>query len=177
MAIKAPNIKSLWLNYGILGFVAAIGTGFLLKFISQLVSMIPGVALDLQAARQGIAITTTGLGEVLGTGLSIYAKKLFGLIPFVGLPEWIYVGLGGAAFVMLGAWVIDVSNIKVAKTKSGKLATIFVVAAIASGWILSMSIGLPAIGAIIAMVVDALILSWILVAVDESAGLGLTKGI
>lgn len=159
-----------YMKYGILGFVAAIVTGGLLKFISDMVSAIPGVALDLQS----ISIQTTGLTGVVGTGLSTYAEKLFGLVPFVSVSEWILLGIGGALFVMLGAYIVDnVKALQMAKSKQGKLATILVVAGIASGWILSMSIGIPALSAIIVMAINAIILSYILVAIDDALKLKL----
>ncbi len=157
-------------KYGILGFWAAIGTGFILKFISQIVSTIPGITLNLQA----VTAETTGLGGIIGTGLNTYAKKLFGMVSIVSLPEWIYIGIGGALFVMLGAWVVDnVKQLQFAKTKTGKLATVLVVAGIASGWILSTSIGIPPLTGIIVMAVDAFVLSYILIAVNDAAKLKL----
>jgi hypothetical protein len=154
-------------TYGVLGFIAALVTGFLLKTISQIVSLIPGVTVDLQS----ISVQTEGVGAVIGTGLSTYAQKIFGAVQFVSVADWIYVGIGGALFVMLGAYVVDnVKMLQFAKTKQGKLATIFVAAGIVSGWILSASIGIPAIGAIIAMSVNAYILSFVLVFVDDMLG-------
>ena len=159
----ALNNKDLT-NYGKLGFIAAIATGFILKLISQLVSMIPGVELDLQA----ITISTTGLTNVIGTGLGDYAKKLFGLINApITMPEWIFIGIGGAAFLILGAYVADAMKL-LKGDKAKQLTTIFVIAGVASGWILSMSIGIPAISGIIAMVVNAYILSIILIKVDKA---------
>lgn len=162
-------------NYGPLGFVAAIVTGFILKFISQIASMIPGVTLDLQA----IAVGATGLTEVIQTGLSTYARKLFGLIPItLGIPEFIYLGIGGMLFVTLGAWAVgSVKQLQFAKTKQGRLATILVVAGIVSGWLLAMSIGLPKLSAIIIMAVNALALSYILIWVDGQLNTNLTKAV
>jgi len=161
----ALNQKDM-MTYGKLGFVAAIATGFLLKLISQLVSLIPGVNLDLQS----VSITTEGLGGVIGTGLGQYAEKLFGLSPVaLSVPEWIFIGIGGALFVILGAYVADAANL-LKGDKKRQLTTVLVVAGVVSGWVLSMSIGLPALSGIIAMVVDAYVLSLILVYVDESLG-------
>lgn len=156
--------KQDMIAYGKLGFVAAIATGFILKLISQFVSLIPGVNLNLQS----VSISTEGLTGVIGTGLSEYAGKLFGLVPVsLTIPEWIFVGIGGALFVILGAYIADATNL-LKGDKKRQLTTVFVVAGIASGWILSMSIGLPALSGIIAMVVNAYILSVILIAVDDS---------
>ena len=155
-----------YMKYGILGFWAAIGTGFILKFISQIVSTIPGVSLDLQS----ISLSTSGLGGVVGTGLNTYAQKMFGLIPIaITIPEWIMIGIGGALFVMLGAYVVDnVKQLQIGKTKQGKLANVLVIAGIVSGWILSMAIGIPPLSGIIVLAIDALVLSYILVAVDDA---------
>jgi len=172
--LKPLKFMELLQNFGWLGFWAAIGTGFLLKFISQLVSTLPGVNLSLQA----ISVETTGLGGVVQTGFSESAKKLFGLVSFATLPEWIFVGIGGALFVMLGAYaVVNIKALQFAKTKQGKLATILVTAAIVSGWILSLSIGLPTISGILVMSINAYVLSWIFIIVDNFVGTKLTKAV
>lgn len=159
----ALNQKDL-MKYGKLGFIAAIVSGFILKLISQLVSIIPGVSLDLQS----VAIQTTGIGGVVNTGLSTYAQKLFGMVSIpLSVPEWIFIGIGGAAFVVVGAFVADKLNL-LKGDKQRQLTTIFVIAGIVSGWILSASIGLPAISGVLAMVVDAYILSVILIWVDKT---------
>lgn len=160
MALKQKSIMA----YGWLGFWAGIATGFILQFVSQIVSMIPGVSLDLQS----ISITTTGLGGVIGTGLSDYAKQLFGLVPFaLTIPEFIFIGIGGALFVMLGAYVAD--WLKLLKgSKQKQLTTIFVIGGIVSGWLLTSSVGLPALGGIIVMIVDAYILALLFVWIDTS---------
>lgn len=162
MALKQEEI----MKWGILGFVAAIFTGFILKFISQIVSLIPGVDLNLQAT----AVTTEGLGGVIGTGFGEFAQKLFGAVPIpLTMPDYIIAGFAGALFVIVGAYTVDaIKGLQFAKTKQGKLATVLVVAGIVSGWILSMSIGLPPLGGIIAVSVNAYILSFILIAVDEN---------
>jgi len=149
--------------YGKLGAVAGLATGFLLKTISGIVSMVPGVSLDLQS----ISIGTTGLGGIVNTDLSQYAQKLFGMVnvPLSGM-EWLYVAIGGAIFMILGAYLADMFGMLKGTTVK-KLTTVMVIAGIASGWILSMSVGIPAISAIVVMVVDAFVLSWILVQVDK----------
>jgi asparagine N-glycosylation enzyme membrane subunit Stt3 len=159
------------MGYGIFGGVAALATIPLLKFISGLVSKIPGISLDLQS----ISIGTTGLGGVVQTGLSQYAQKLMGLLPQIPftMAEWVWTFVGGALFVILGAYLVEAFNIKFAKTKVGKVATVFVVAGIVTGAILAGQLQVPLISGIIVMVIDALLLSWILVKVDEAAKLKL----
>ena len=163
------------IDYWKIGALAGALGGVILGFISKIVSMIPGVSLDLQA----ISVSTTGLGSVVNTGLSKYAQKLFGMIPSgiaskVTMIDWVYLAVGGAAFVVLGAYLVqNVSMLQFAKTKQGRLATIFVVAGIATGWILAQSVNIPAISGVIIMAVDALVLSYILNIVDEKSGLKL----
>lgn len=153
-------------KYGVLGALAGVGTGFMLKFISQLVSNIPGVNLDLQS----ISISTTGLGNVVNTGLSTYAQKLLGLVSVpLTIPEWAYLAIGGAAFVILGAYIADMINM-LKGSKQRQLTTIMVIAGVAVGWIMSMSVGIPALASIVTTVIDAAILSWILIFVDDSIG-------
>lgn len=153
-------------EWGILGFWATLLAAPILKFISQAVSAIPGVNLELQS----VTVATTDVAGVIGTGFGEYAKKLFGMVPFLSLPEWIIAGIGGALFVMLGAWAYDNTKFlqQFGKTKQAKLTTILVSAGIVSGWILSMSIGLPPLSGIIVMVVDAALVSWVLLAIDKN---------
>ena len=88
-------------GWGMLGFVIGIATAYVLKFISQLLSAIPGVSVDLQA----ISVSTQGLIEVVdpGKGLSGILAQMFGAIPFaLTIPDILMVGLGGAVFAILG---------------------------------------------------------------------------
>ena len=126
MALNMKQITGL----GILGAIAAIATNFILGFISSLVSIIPGVSLDLQS----IAVTTTGLGQVIQPGVgSSLANKLLGIVPIpITGTEIAVLAAGGAAFVIIGAIIVDsIKQLQFAKTKVGKLATIYVVAGIA----------------------------------------------
>lgn len=153
-------------DYWKIGAVAGALGMVLLGWISKIVSMVPGVSLDLQA----ISVSSTGLGTVINTGLSTYAKKLFGIvpIPITGMGI-VYAAIGGAATIVLGAYVVqNVKQLQFAKTKLGKLATIFVIAGIATGWILAQSITIPALSGVIIMAVDALVLSYILIYADDS---------
>lgn len=151
-------------KWGMLGFWAALATGFILKFISGIVSQIPGVTLDLQS----ISVSTTGLGSTINTGLSAYAQKLFGLIPIsLTGTEWIMVGIGGALSVVLGAYLADMFGM-LKGDKQSQLTKVLLIASVVTGWILSMSIGIPAISAIIVLAVDAWLLSFILIAVDKN---------
>lgn len=158
-------------QYFMLGGVAAIVTSWLLGFISNLLSNIPGLSVDLQS----ISVTTTGLGGVVGTGLSTYAQKVFGLIPVsISGMEFVWAFVGGGLFVVLGAWLYDnVKALQIGKSKVGKLATIFVLAGIGSGWILAMQVGIPTISGVITMAVNGLALAWVFVYIDDAAKLKL----
>lgn len=159
-----------WEKLALFGALAGAGTTWLLGFISKILSMIPGITVDLQA----ISITTTGLGGVFGTGLGVYAKKVFTTIG-VGAPELLYTAIGGALFVLLGAWIVDKVKFlqDLGRTRETKLAVVLVVAGLISGWILAQSVTIPAISAMVIMAVNALILSYILVWIDKTAKLGI----
>jgi len=159
MALSTKQLQGFFLFGGVAGVI----TTKLLAFISGLVSSIPGVNLDLQS----ISGTTTGLGGIINTDL---AQKLFGFIPTqITLPDVFMSFIGGGLFVLLGAFLVtNVKMLQFAKTKAGKLATIFVTAGIGAGWILSMSIGVPTLAGIIAVSINAWILSWILLKTAEA---------
>jgi hypothetical protein len=159
------------MDYAKVGAVMGALGGIILGLISKLVSMIPGISLDLQS----ISVSTTGLGSVVNTGLSKYAQKLLGLVPIsLGGMDWLYLAAGGAASLVLGAYAVEnVKQLQFAKTKEGRLATIFVIAGLATGAILSMSINVPTISGMIIMAIDAYILSWIAIYLDNMTGLKL----
>jgi len=150
-------------TYAILGALAGVATPYLLKLISTVLSYIPGVSVQLQS------VTVTGnVGQAVGTGMGAYAKQLLGLVPLsIGVPELFFTAIGGALFMVLGYGILEtIGQFKGSKLR--KLTSIMVIAGIVSGWILSMSVSIPAIIAIVEMVVNALILSWILIAVDKN---------
>lgn len=153
-------------DYWKIGAIAGVLGTVILGTLSKVASMIPGVTLDLQS----ITVSTTGLGSTVNVGLSKYAKSLLGIVPVqLSGMEWLYAAIGGALFLMLGAYIVQkVKQLQFAKSKEGKLATIFVVAGVVTGWILSMSLTIPALSGVIVMAVDALILSYILVWLDKA---------
>jgi len=160
------------IKHGLFGGVAALATVPLLKFISGLVSNIPGVSLDLQS----ISISTTGLGGVVNTGLSQYAMKILGKLPQLPFTpaEWMWTFVGGALFVILGYLLVEnLKFLQFAKSKQGKLATVFVVAGVVTGAILAGALQIPAISGIIIMAIDAFVLSFVLVWVDDALNLKL----
>ena len=166
----AQNVMYYAKKYGTVGAVAAVASGFILKGISQAASIIPGVTVDLQS----ISITTSDIGGVVGTGLNKYMQKLLGVLP-ISMPEWVMIALGGALFVMLGGLIYESQNMFKAKTEQGRLAAILVAAGIVSGWILAMAVSIPVITGIIIMAINAYVLSWILIGVDNLLGGKLIK--
>ena len=164
MTIGGLKEKKLFL----FGGLAGIGVVWLLGIISKGLSLIPGLDVSLQA----ISVKTTGLAGTIGTGLGTYAQKLFGAVG-LGLPEMLYAFIGGGLFVLLGAFLVDKLNIRLIKTREGHLATILVVAGIVSGWILSMTVSVPALAAIVNMAISALALSYILVFLDKQLKIGI----
>lgn len=158
-------------KYGLLGFVATIATPWLLKGISTVLSKVPGLSVDLQS----VSVTTTGVGNVINPGLNKYASMLFSKIPVqFTVPEWIMLGIGGAAFVILGAVIVDMLKLKL-PGKVARLAAVFVAGGIAAGWIIALAVSIPAIPAVITMAIDALILAYILVFVDDALKLNLVQ--
>lgn len=159
------NDKEMW-GWAKLGAIAGVATGFFLKTVSQLVSMIPGVSLDLQS----ISISTTGLGNVVNTGLSTYAKKVLGMVPVpLTMPEWVWLAVGGALFMIVGAYAAEMVGIK--GSKQSKLTWTFVLAGLATGAIMSWTLAIPTLSALWLMVVDAFLLSWLILLVDQKGRL------
>jgi len=148
--------------------LAGIGTAWLLGFLSKWLSKVPGLTVNLQS----ISVETTGLSNTVGTGLGVYAKKLFTTVG-IGAPEILYAFIGGAVFGLLGYYIVNALKLNLFSSKQGKLATIMVVGGLIAGAILSMSISIPTLAGAIIMAIDALVLSYILVFVDDTLKLGL----
>ena len=156
--------KKDYMSWAKVGAIAGVATPYVLSTISKVVSMIPGVSLNLQS----ISISTTGVNQVINTSL---AAKLFGLVSLnISLPTLLMTAIGGALFAILGAFLLSVLPIPGGwvSDKQKRLTSVFVIAGIVSGFILSSSIGLPAIGALIASFINAYILAWILIKIDAS---------
>ena len=159
------------MRYFTLGGIAGVVTKPLLGLISTALSYVPGVDVSLQS----VSVTTTGLGGVINPGLNTYANKLLGLVnvPFT-MPEWIMLFIGSGLFVLLGAYLVEwlkmPKSIGLKETKLSRLTTIFVAASIVSSMILAMAVAIPAIPAMITLIINAFILAWILVMVDDMLG-------
>ena len=148
-------------KWGIFGAVASIVTVPLLMIISKFFSLIPGVTVDLHA----ISLTADVSGA-FQTGLGQYAQRLLGVLPIGGL-EIVYTVIGGALFVILGAFIVDKAGY-LTGSKQKRVTTVLVVAGLITGAILSWKITLPTISGVIIMLVDAFVLSFILVKADDA---------
>lgn len=166
---------------GILGFVVGLALPAFLKTVSNLVSLIPGVALNLNAVvaqktadaagNVVLTVSTSGLTTAVNTGLGAkigeFAAKLLSIspIPITGY-EWIYAGIGGAAFFMLGGFVAEKFH-WLSGSKVKQIATIGMVAGAIIGAIMSWSLNIPTIATMITTALTWIILATILVKVDE----------
>jgi len=160
MAVSQTELK----EYGMFGAVAGVATSFVLGTISKFVSMIPGVSLNLQS------ISISGqVSGALNTGLSTYVQKALGMISVpLQMSDWIWSAVGGALFVIIGLYVADMLGVyKGSRLK--RIATVFVVGGLVSGFLIAKAISIPSIPLIITMAVDALVLAWIGVSLDKSA--------
>lgn len=165
-----------------IGSIVGLALPVFLKTVSNLVSMIPGVSLNLNAVvaqktADVLTISTNGLTTAVNTGLGAkvgeFASKILAIspIPITGL-EWIYTAIGGGLMFVGGAYIAD----KLHLMKGGKVqqvATAGAIGAAATGALLSWSLSIPTIPVIISTVITWLILSWIIVKADEKLKLGL----
>lgn len=150
-----------WMKWGIFGAVAGLATKWVLGLVSTVLSWIPGVDVSLQSVS-----VTAQVSQAVDTSLGQFAAKLFGIIPGFTPADWMYAAIGGAAFVILGAYLVDMMNLNLAKTRAGKIATVLVVAGLASGIIVSMSINVPTLPALVTMAVDGLVIGFIAAKLD-----------
>jgi hypothetical protein len=154
------------MGYGKLGAILGVATPYVLKGVSTLLNYIPGLNVNLQS----VSVATTGVGTTVGTGLGVYAQKIVGLVPIgFSLPTLLVSLIGGALFMVLGAYIYNsIKMIQFAKSRVGKLTEIIVLASIASGIILSMSLAIPSLVTIIELVINAFVLSYLAVLVDKN---------
>lgn len=159
-------------KYALLGAAGAVITKPLLSGISTVLSKVPGLSVDLQS----VSLSTTGLNTVINPGLNTYVQKLLGLVtlPFT-MPDWIMLAIGGALFVILGGMVVDYFELDkmLGVKKAGKLAAIFVVASLITTAVLSWTVAIPAVAVLVPLVIDALILAWIFVLINDALKLDL----
>ena len=153
--------KDFW-QYGILGFVLAYAIVPTLKIVSNTLSLIPGLDVSLQSVSVSGNVSGAFTKGIADLGTAIFSKLP---IDLTGV-QWLLLGLGGAAFVILGAFLVDLIG-QLKGSKMWRLSLVLIVASVISGWILSMNLSIPALAAIITLGINALILSWIIVTIDE----------
>lgn len=159
-------------KWGLFGGAANLAAVPLMKLMSGLISKIPGVTLDLQS----VSISTTGVGQVINPGLNQYVMKILGKLPslpFAG-SDWLWSFIGGAMFAIVGYLLYEnIKALQFAKSKAGKVATVFVVAGLVVGALLAGKLAVPTISGAVIAAIDALILGVILVFADDILGLKL----
>lgn len=162
MALSKKDMQ----KYFVFGGIAGLITPWLLSFISQLVSAIPGVNLELQS----ISASATGLGTVVNTGLSDFVKKAFGVIPLdFTAAGWFFIFIGAGLSLVAGAWIADKLDL-LKGDKQRQITSVLIIASIITGWILSLSVNIPAFTAILSLVISAWLLSFILVGTLKALG-------
>ena len=162
----------IW-KYGTLGAILFTIGGYTLKLISQLVNMLTGytgVSVNLQTI--SINADVTGVMRDVGTlGSQLYSRVPAGL-PNFGFNEILVIAITGALFFIGSAWVLNKAN-WLSGSKLKRLASIFILSAFVAGLIISGTIQFPAMNIIIGTVVNAFILSWLYVMIDDSVNINL----
>lgn len=117
MALNAQQIRSyLWL-----GFISGIILPFLANFISN--NIIKGISVTFSA------LPATSVSPGFPSSVADFFVKI---VSNAGtLPTYILAGIGGALFVLLGAWVYSLRTTPNARTTYGKIFLILFYASIA----------------------------------------------
>lgn len=143
-------------NYWKLG--ALVGAGMPLAL--NLIGKIPGISVTQAAISVPI--------QTANTGLASWGMGLAGIN--ITIPGIITSAIGGILFVALGAFLLDWSKLDDRlniKSRLGRTTLLFLISGIATGAVLTWSIGIPPISAFIASVIGSLVLAFAILAIDD----------
>jgi len=170
----------------IFGAAAGAVTPFLLQWIVMpVLNLLGGIvpAFSAKLAEPGtIAINVreslTGINTGLGDKVSAWIVDAFGI--GVTVPNWAMTiglgALGGALLFVLGAYVVNMFGMMKGNAKQKTRNVIFagsILAGLILGGLAVPQINLEFINIMIAMLVNAAILAFVIVEIDDRAGFGL----
>jgi len=163
------------------GGIAGVATPFILKYaalpiLSALAKVIPGVSAKLAESTPTISISVTNSLTGINGGLSNWLVNAIGITASIPFETYIMGAIGGALIFMLGAWVADLTGMLKGNAAEKTRAVIFsgsLAAAFILGGFAVPAIGLGMLDTLIAFMINAAILAWIYVTIDDKAKLGL----
>lgn len=175
----AINEKEL-MKIGTFGAAAGLATPVILKYaVMPVLNMIGGLIPTLSAklAEQGsvtIAVRESLTG--INGGLAGWIIDATGLSITVPFQTYIMAAIGGAVFFIVGAYAADMLGF-LKGNAVGKTRAVIFTGSIISGFVLGgfavPELGLSMVNMLIAMLINAAILAWVYVTIDEKAGLNL----
>ena len=152
------NIMESVKNWAIAGAVAGAGTQIVFYLLGLInISVMVGVPFATVGVQRTGEAATVAAKILAPLGANFQMDGLFGGI--------LMAALYGAIFVALGGVIFDsaLSNMKV--NKQQKLMIVLLVAGLVGGWLVAMQVSIPAIAAIIPMLISAFVVSYIYAAV------------
>lgn len=165
------------------GGIAGLATPLLLKYLVMPVlkfaaGIVPGISAKL--ANPGtINIDVSGSVTGVNTGLSqwlVDATGLSGMAASVPFNTYIMAAIGGALLLVAGAWILDATK-SLTGSKFAKTAKVLFTGSALAGFILGgfavPALGLTMVDALIVMLINAAVLAFVYVKIDEEAGIGL----
>lgn len=176
MAIGQKEMQKI----GIFGAVAGLATPLLLKYVAMPVlnvaaGVVPGISAKLADAGT-ISISVRESLTGINGGLSGWLVDALGLTLNVPYMTYIMGALGGALFMILGAYAADMLGMLKGNAMQKTRTTIFI-GSIAAGFVLGgfavPAINLGLVDALLAFLINAAVLAFLYVTIDDKAGLGL----
>ena len=170
----------------IFGAAAGAVTPFLLQYVVMpILNILGGIvpAFSAKLAEPGtisinVRESLTGINTGLGDKVSAWIVDAFGI--GVTVPNWaMTIGLsaiGGALLFVLGAYVVNMFGMMKGNAKQKTRNVIFagsIIAGLILGGLAIPEINLGMFNVLIAMLVNAAILAFVLVEIDDRAGFGL----
>lgn len=150
------KLKEIIKKYWVFGAIL----GALLPWALSIINKIPGITITQSTIALNVADVNTGLAGWL---FNVFGAN-------IGFPEIIMSAIGGILFVVLGAYVVNITKLDKTlkiKTKVGRIALIVFTASLVSGWLMDMSLALPGIAVIVSNVIGSVVLAFILVTLDN----------
>lgn len=151
-----------WKKWAVFGAIAGAGLPYVLK----LVGMIPGLSVTQATVTASIPVAT------VNTGLGTWALSTLGITSLgpITASAVLMTAFGGALSFVVGAYIVNTLGL-LKGSDVERVAWVTAISGAATGWILSGTLGIPTLGAVILTAVGSLVTGWLLVKLLETIGL------
>jgi len=165
-------------NILLFGAIAGISTGFLMKFViiplmDFVGGILPSVNLKLGTSTNGaIAINIRESLTGINTGFATWLTNILGItVTSSFIMDMLMAAIGGAILVLAGAYLVDIFNMlhgnTFQKTRNVIFAGTILATLVVGGLAQPIVIGLNTVNLLIAVAINAIVISWTFVFIDK----------